>query len=68
MLRVIFGEDSLLWPVSSHLACENIRFSSLFVASDEEQSEEKRMFLQATSHPVKNNANRLVSFVYTQFQ
>ena len=39
MLRVIFGEDSLLWPVSSHLACENIRFSSLFVASDEERGE-----------------------------
>ena len=31
------------------IACENIRFSSLFVASPAAKREEKRMFLQATS-------------------
>ena len=35
--------------LSSMIACENIRFSSLFVASPAAKREEKRMFLQATS-------------------
>ena len=38
-----------------HLACENIRFSSLFAAGDVSspatKSEEKRMFSQASFHP-----------------
>ena len=35
--------------LSSMIACENIRFSSLFVASPAAKREEKRMFSQATS-------------------
>ena len=40
--------------ITDHLACENIRFSSLFAAGDETspaaKSEEKRVFSQATDH------------------
>ena len=57
---------SVFWPKNdkTHLACENIRFSSLFAAGafraerpSAAKSEEKRMFSQAKTHP----ANRLKS-------
>ena len=47
----------ILIKTSRHVACENIRFSSLFAAGDvpretspAAKSEEKRMFSQATRH------------------
>ena len=40
------------------VACENIRFSSLFAAEDGDESEEKRMFSQAMTATTTRTSKR----------